>query len=55
MEEIEHFTIARLKKICHGKGIRGYSKLKKKDLIILIKTHLIKQQVKQGLAQLGSL
>ena len=54
LEVLSSYTSSKLKKLCRKESIRGYSKLKKDDLLIYIKTELLTRQVEQGIVQLES-
>lgn len=54
-DELNTISTSGLKKICREENIPKYSKLKKQDLVILIKSYRISLMVKEGLEQLNLL
>ena len=54
-EDLDTLSTVNLKKICKMDGIHGYSKLKKHDIVELIKIHRIELLVKEGLDALNKL
>jgi hypothetical protein len=48
-------TSIKLKKLCQLEHIPGYSKLKKKQLVQHVKTHMINALINDGMAELLSL
>jgi hypothetical protein len=54
-KDLDSISIVELKKKCRDENIHGYSKLKKSELVKLIKTHRINNIVKEGLDKLNSL
>ena len=54
-EDLDSVSITGLKKICKQESIHGYSKLKKSELVNLIKSHRITYMVQEGLDKLNTL
>lgn len=54
-EELDTISITELKKICKHEEIHGYSKLKKNEIIDLIKVHRITIMVQEGINTLNAL
>lgn len=48
-------SVADLKKICRNERIHKYSKLKKQEIIDLIKSHRITTMVQEGIKKLNAL
>jgi hypothetical protein len=52
MKDIKKMTMAELRKECRCKKIQGYSNLKKKDLVLLIETNSVLEDIQKGVQQL---
>lgn len=55
LEELDRFTVAKLKKICQDENILNYNKLKKKELLTCIKRHKLQKMIDEGIEQLLSM
>lgn len=51
-EELDALTTAALKKVAQEEGVLRYSKLKKDDLVHIIKTHRVNAMVADGMSRL---
>lgn len=55
LDYIDKLTAAKIRKICHDENICNYSKLKKKELVIYVKQHLIQKMIDEGIEKLSLL
>jgi hypothetical protein len=51
-EHVEKITTAGLRKICRENKLSGYGKLRKADLVIFVKKHLLEESIKKGIDEL---
>lgn len=53
-EDLNSVTVAELKKICKDEHIHNYSRLKKTELINIIKRHRVMLLIKSGIDKLNA-
>ena len=52
MEDMSKLTATGLKRICRNEGIKGYSKIKKNELIVLVQAHRLDAMITLGVEEL---